>query len=59
MKIKDAHLMEQNIVAEVGIKIHLRVPTISSSTALYVSTEKMNDPVLDFLGNFPEIHVVT
>ena len=52
------YLMEPDIIPEVWVAIQLRVPTVGGTSTLCVTTENMDDPVLDLLRHLNEVHVV-
>jgi hypothetical protein len=53
------HLVKPDVVSEVGVIIKLVVAAIGRTTAVSISSKDMNDPVLDFLCNRGQIHVVS
>lgn len=58
MAILRSHLIEPHIVAEEGILVKLGIPSICSPLAFFVTTEDVDDPVLDFLGDVGQVHQI-
>lgn len=50
--------MEPDIIPEVWVAIQLWVPAVRGTPALRVTTEDMDDPVLDLFRNLNEVHVI-
>ena len=59
MAILRSHLIEPHIVTEEGILVKLGVPSICSPLAFFVTTEDVDDPVLNLLRNVGQVHEIT
>ena len=53
-----AHLVEVDVVPEVGVSIELGVSTVDSSSPSIVSAENVNDSMLNLLRNGGQVHVL-
>lgn len=52
-------LMEPNKVSEMRIAIQFDVPAISSATPIHIATEDVNDTMLNLLGHFSKVHIIS
>jgi hypothetical protein len=51
-------LMEPDVVSKVGISIQADGPTIGCATPIHITSEDMNDAMLNFFCDFVQRHVV-
>jgi len=49
-------LEEMNVIPEMGISVEFGVTTIDSSSTMFISTEEMDESMLDLFGTPSEIH---
>jgi hypothetical protein len=50
--------MEENIVPEMRVSVQLGVATICRSATLRVTSEDVNETMLDLLGHSGQVHVL-
>ena len=55
---RNSHLVEPDIVPEVGIKVEFLVSSIKSATPVNIAAKDMNDPMLNFFCHLEEIHII-
>ena len=49
-------LVEVDVIPEMGISVQFGVTTIDGSSTMFVSTEEMDESMLDLFGTSSEIH---
>jgi hypothetical protein len=52
-------LVEMNVIPEMRISVEFGVTTVHGSSTMFVSTEEMDESVLDLLGTACEVHELT
>ena len=54
----NTYLVEPHVVTEMRIVIELRAPSVCSSSTFHVATKDMDNPMLDFLSDGSEVHII-
>ena len=57
--MRNTHLVEPDVVAEVRVVVELRVPTIGSPFAFQVSPKDVDYAMLDLFCDLHEVHVIS